>query len=434
MSELLAPSDLFHRHAITSSDTRFLIGRNHLITEIANKLAEDEISCVLYGMRGVGKTSIAWQIVSLMRGKNPKFTRDKTLLFNKDDDWKVALHKCSTHIESVGDLLLEMLLDSSSDYSFSVRFRRVYESEENISAIKRKFGINIFKAIEYSEENSSDIASIAQSAKELLSDEQAKIGLFKDVMNRAKVEYPGHRFLIVFDEMDRAGVFESGERMQGIRGLGDFIKNMDGVQFLFVGIGQTIESIISDHQSAPRKLTANDFEAPLLSDEEIASIFEVAAEQSNGSLSVSEEFISRAVEYSGGIPWVAQHTGYEATIKRIMADKTRDISLNVEDFQPAIRAVTKIYEKDSKFELRTRDLEEMGATATEILKIMWRNPSGMSVDRLREAIDPKYSRFFTNGLGNLQEGGILLQRGRHVMFPDPVLRVFVKYYLDNTDF
>ena len=76
----------------------------------------------------------------------------------------------------------------------------------------------------------------------------------------------------------------------------------------------------------------------------------------------------------------------------------------------------------------------MGATATEILKIMWRNPSGISVDRLREAVDPKYSRFFTNGLGNLQEGGILLQRGRHVMFPDPVLRVFVKYYLDNTDF
>lgn len=428
----LNPAEVFHRHAITSQSTDFLVGRTQLISEAINRIASDDVSCVLYGMRGVGKTSIAWQIISTLRNKNPKFPRNEIVKFNASDDWKVALHKCSAQIETVGDLLLELIVDSSHEYAFSKRFQKIYESEEHVSAIKRRFGINLFKTVQYSETSDSEVVSVAQSARELLSDEISKIDLFKEVMSRAAKSYPGHRVLIAFDEMDRPGTNSDDNNTKSIRGLGNFIKDMDGVQFLFVGIGQTIENIISDHQSAPRKLSGNDFEAPLLSGEEITQIFRIAERRAGGNLTISNAFSDKVVEYSGGIPWVAQHTGYEALFRKLMADSSNVVHLDIEDFEPALKGVMRIYESDTNFEAKMRELTDMGATAAEILRVLWRNPSGVSEDVLRQAIDAGFRRFFDGAIRNLESGSIISRRGKYIMFPDPVLRVFAKFYLDQT--
>ena len=428
----LNPSHVFHRHAITSDSTPFLVGRTQVVSEIVNRLSADDISCVLYGMRGVGKTSIAWQILSILRDKNPKFPKEEVLRFNADDDWNVALHKCSPNAETIGDLLLELLVDGSHEYSFSNRFAKVYETEEHINAIKRKFGINLFKTVQYSETSDAEVVSVAQSARELLADELTKINLFKEVIARAAKCYPGHRIMIAFDEMDRPGQVADDNNTRSIAGLGNFIKDMDSVQFLFVGIGQTIENIISDHQSAPRKLAGNDFEAPLLTEEEIAQIYAIAEERSDGLLKVSSAFVEKVVEYSGGIPWVAQHTGHEALFRRLMADNSSRVQLDIEDFEPSLKGVMRIYENDTNFELKMKNLTDMGATAAEALKVLWRNPSGVTEDVLRQAIDVSFRKYFDSAIRKLEEGKIVSRRGKYIMFPDPVLRVFAKFYLDQS--
>lgn len=428
---MIVPSNLFHRKAIMADSVDFLIGRSSLISEIANKLAEDDVSCVIYGMRGVGKTTIAWQVLSVLSGKNPKFKKNDVLVFNKNAKFIVCLHKCSSQIKTIGDLLLELVIDGSNEYSFPKRFSKIYKDAKITSKIQRKFGINILKIVQYSETEEKEIRNITERAKDLMTNEQSKIRLFKEIIEQAKNKYPAHRLIIAFDEMDRPGEKGDYEDPSTIRGLGNFIKDIDDVQFIFIGIGQTIENIISDHRSAPRKLAGNDFEAPLLDDNEIRQIFEAAQRLSNGELTISDHFIEKAIEYSGGIPWIAQHTGYEATFKKAMKGPDSNIRLEIEDFDPAIRSVTRIYEKDAEHEVKAGVLGEAGVTGEEILKIIWRNPNGIAEERIRAALSKKYKKYFDRAIRKLESGNIIRRRGQFLIFPDPALRILVKYHLDK---
>lgn len=147
------PSELFERGAITEQLSDFLVGRDRIITEVSNKLAEDKVSAVLYGMRGVGKTTIAWQIVSLLNGTSQKFKKSETLLYNSDLSYKIIFHKCSSTIETVGDLLIDIIFGSKGEFSFSNQLSSVLDGSKEINnSIKTKFGISLFKTVNFSRE------------------------------------------------------------------------------------------------------------------------------------------------------------------------------------------------------------------------------------------------------------------------------------------
>jgi predicted AAA+ superfamily ATPase len=60
---MIDPARLFKRGAITAESAKFLVGRRDLISDIGDRLAEDNFSAIIYGVRGVGKTTLAWQVI-----------------------------------------------------------------------------------------------------------------------------------------------------------------------------------------------------------------------------------------------------------------------------------------------------------------------------------------------------------------------------------
>lgn len=418
---MVKPSDVFLRRALTASSADFVVGRRLLIKNIANRLAEDRVSAVIYGARGVGKTTIAWQVLSVLEGVNPRFKRDDFLVYGKERRFRTIFHKCPPEIQTIGDLLIGLILDPGRSHSFRSEFPSIFEDEESIRSIKTKFGVDLLKVFQFEEVEELESNAVTESAKQHLSEERAKRNFFFEVLQRASTGKED--LVIVIDEMERSK----------IKGLGSFIKDIDEVQFVFVGIADTIADLIEDHRSAGRKLSGTDFEAPLLEPSEIEEIFDIAERHSRGALSVTGPFRQLVVEYAGGVPWIAQHVGHEAFFQKSTdsALTGAPVRLESEDFPAAIRSVTRIYERDLDFGTRLEELESMGLTEIEILKIVWKHQNGVAETDLRTQVPSHSKRFFDRGLIRLEEAKVLVRRGRTLRFPDPTFRVLVKYFIDK---
>ena len=424
MATELHPSELFTRSAITQDSTEFLVGRQEIITTIANRLAEDTVSSVIYGMRGVGKTTIAWQVASLLEGTNPLFPRKTHLLYHKHE-FDIVFHKCSSSTLSLGDLLLDVVLGGSGPHSFATQFARVIAKQHQLlEVIEEKYGVNLFGAIKGEAKRVNKIIATTEEAAKLLSDETKKIRFFFEMVAAARTKAPAKRLVFVLDEM---------ERLQSMKGLGEFIKDVDNIQFLFVGIGETISSIIRDHASAGRKLAGNDFEAPPLSDSEIGEIYRRAVRKADGQLEISENFIGQSQRFSGGVPWIAQHVGYQAVLRKQSESRNlrAKVALADSDFPIALQTVVNVHRQDLDVDAQVQKLEEWGATEYVLLQIIWDHPSGITEDDARRKIDSIYKQFFDKAIQRIESAGIVTRRNQSLFYSDPVLRLFVKFKIDE---
>lgn len=223
------------------------------------------------------------------------------------------------------------------------------------------------------------------------------------------------------------------ERTISLNGLGEFIKDIDDIQFLFVGIGETVSSIIKDHQSAGRKLAGNDFEAPLLSEKEIREIFNKAIEKSRGKLTISENYLIDVVKYSGGVPWIAQHVGYQSVFKKQQEANSTDTNLYLDEgcFKDSLETVMRVHQHDQEIKTQLENIEEWGATEFELLSIFWNNPNGVTEEDARKMLPPNLKQFFDKALKRIEDSRIISRRKHMLYFFNPALRLFVKFKIDN---
>jgi Cdc6-like AAA superfamily ATPase len=394
----------YHRGAITAKQADFLVGRKTLISDIANRIAEGNQSCVLYGMRGVGKTSIAWQVVSILMDQNVRFKKNDVLIFGKKKAFACAVHRCSSSLKTAGDLFVDLLTNQNGDMRFNSVFASIFEDREIRKSVERKIGVDLLKLFQMSETAKTDVASDLDDLSKKLSDEDSKLQLFYHVIGHLTKRFQNKDIVIVVDEM---------ERPESLTGLGNVIKDIDNVKFLFVGIADTIEGIIKDHKSASRKLSGNDFEAPLLDDKDIGEIYKIAEERSKKRMKVSRGFIDQAIGYSGGVPWIAQHTGYEAAYTKILtlAGDEGQFTLENADFAPALDKAARVHLKDAQLDAILQHVNNMGATEYEILSTIWRNPNGISEEEIRSRIASNFKGFFDKAMSRIYEAQILRRKG-----------------------
>jgi DNA polymerase III delta prime subunit len=419
----IEPRDLFCTEAITADNVDFLIGRTDLIRRIATKLAATKNSAVIYGVRGVGKTTLAWQVVSVLLGKSPRFDKKTLLKVGSDRQFRIAFHKCLSSAESYGDLLMGLLSDNHDQYSFAKVFEKAFKDEGFVSGVQRKFGVNLFRILNLEHSEQVTRKSIVDEIKEYVNDDDAKQALFLDVLAKAK-EFYHEDFLIVLDELDRA---------KSTTGLGNFLKDSNEIQFIFVGISENIESLINDHRSAVRKLTIIE-EAPLLSQDEIEGIFKTAINLSNGSLCIDEGYIKNAGRYSGGIPYIAQLLGAEAVLSELLSQEVQDGNLYIKanTFRIHMEKVCSFFKYDPSVIAKVERLGDLSATEEAILKLLMSQSDAMSEQDVRNELPSKYKRYFQDALTRLSdEMGIVRCRNKFLSIPQSEIRAFVGFYVDE---
>lgn len=282
---------LFTIDAIKGTNSDFFYGRTEILRAAVKNLKKSAQTCVVFGERGIGKTSFAWQVISLLQGQNEHFKSIHDDLRIQNNDFLCITIKDLTAPIDSNDLLVQAIAPSRSPNSLFTLVPELYNDENFLLYLLRTYDIDLY--------NMESLNIIARTSEK---DEIIR-RLFNDVFAHAKSLRPGTQFIVFCDEVDK---------MKSRQGLGDLIKNTNYVKFFFAGIGESIDEIILDHKSAARKLIGGRIELPRLGPNDIRAIYRHAEKESRFRIKFSHDFISLVIRHSGGFPWIAQHVGDQA--------------------------------------------------------------------------------------------------------------------------
>lgn len=428
-NDRIDPNILFHLSAIKGEDAEYFSGRTRLLSRLLNTLGSDEASCVIYGERGVGKTSLAWQCATILNDSNEVFKKGELMSIGNNKKYVCVFHKCQNGIKSVGELLLHILRPSKGEpFSFSNQFKEIYDDNAFDLEIKQNYEFSLFNLVNIGIELTPTLKkpkiSRDRTYERITSEHTIKF-LFQDVISEMKKRKPDHEIIIFIDEIDQTEI-ESG--------LGSFLKNVNNVHFAFIGIADSVSEIIRDHESAGRRLINGDIEVPVLEPDNIRWIYDLAQKKSRNKVHYSRGFVEQVILNSAGFPWIAQNIGFQA-IRNVIENGSLNIpiQINTTDFGSAMNNVVRIYEKEKNAKVDLNSFSD-SATQKSILEFLWSTTHPSTSDQIRSNINPHSRRFTEEALDRLKTAGILKEKSNRWSYSDPIIRILCRGKLNASNY
>jgi len=251
-------------------------GRREIVQRIITAIEEDRANIILYGQRGVGKTSVANMIAAAAENAG----------------YLVIRCACSSHI------------------TYEEIFRTLMRSIPT-DLIERWVRVELGKSQNFEELLPSKSFGPSEAALAL--------GYLK--LNHV---------IFILDEFDRI----DDENLT--TALAETIKNLSDlsarVTFFVLGVAEDVGGLLGSHQSIQRHLIG--FRLPLMSQHELRSLIEMG-EQKSG-LSFEPEVVKAIVSLSKGLPYYAQllclHAGRRAL-------ERRSLRVSIDDFRGSLQDV-----------------------------------------------------------------------------------------------
>lgn len=271
-------------------------GRRKQILGLVDSLISTGACPIIYGERGLGKTSIAYQLARIALGDVElleEFGVGERALEESDRPVPFII-RCSDAIQNKDDLL-QRLINQAIGYKTLESF----DSRE-VTSISSKEKINL-KFYESETVKNFSPERIREYAKLNLEDQVLAV---VDSLHSAGVR----RILFIIDELDR---------VQDTTGLASFIKNCsdDDIKFLLVGVAQNISIILADHASLERQL--HPIRVLKMEKDELEEIVNKTSEylrQHGSRMTFSPQATERLVSAANGFPWFIHVLGREAII------------------------------------------------------------------------------------------------------------------------
>lgn len=242
MASRTALLNAFVPSSMMNDPARFA-GRTEEVKALADAIQTDGSVPLIYGQRGLGKSSIASQLSRIAQG-------EKTLLDALGaSDWAVPREKQAiafyvTCEDSTGDLdgLLNLLANAIDKVKFEEAqpARRTKNAKFKMVDKTTKAAISL-KFVSYEQMRTYSDASRERDISRLSPSERL-VALAESLSSMY-----GQPVLFIIDEIDR---------MQRIDGLSSFLKANSSVflKFALVGIASTVSELLDDHQSLGRQL------------------------------------------------------------------------------------------------------------------------------------------------------------------------------------
>ncbi|MDO6383776.1 MULTISPECIES: nSTAND1 domain-containing NTPase [Leptospira] len=367
----------------------FFIGRFDQITEILSSMTERGQHIILYGERGVGKTSLS------------NITKE---IFDK--------HTVTSKITCSKDSTFNQLWDKA--FKEIVQKFEISKIGFDSPRLESHFNLNDFK-----EKRIHDIGSV--------------ISIFSKFQDK--------RFFIIFDEYD---IIENQQIKSTfaslIKSLSD---NNENITIMLVGIGESINELIGEHPSLERCL--KQIHLQRMSSEEIYEIIEYGLKALNLQMEASVK--KSIVDFSQGFPHFA-HLLAKYSCERALFSKS-DLVTDIH-FKTSVKRATEnvhetirnLYEqaiRTTKAESNFKDVLYSCALAVEDEHGSFR---AKDLEHIMSELQKKETKLysFTYHLGKLSQGSkgnILLKVGtakhHRYKFRNPMLKAFLKlrYYKEK---
>ena len=281
-------------------DPDFFAGRAAQVKQLADALHLIGSCPVIYGDRGLGKTSLAVQMKYIAMGDNELLESlnltDRA--FSKDQGYLTFFVTCTDATQDA-DGVLQMLINAAEEVDFTEIEQRGKAKRLAERTISHKFSLKAFEA-----------ENIKRYEREKSRASYQELNLPEKLITLIQILIASYNqpLLFIIDEVDRLG---------RTRGLASFIKaaSNESVKFMLVGIASNISSLLADHQSLERSIIS--VRVPLMNEGELYEIVEKAENylHESGIATSFDHFATlKLVELAAGFPWFVHVIGLHALL------------------------------------------------------------------------------------------------------------------------
>ncbi len=289
-------------------DIRRFAGRDDEIQKLAWALRSEGTQIVIYGNRGIGKSSLARQLEKLASGDEAVSARLKTTP-DRPFAFLPIFFRCDDSTDSIPRLLLRLVSDNAALAEY-VPFR--VEAVGSTAEVSGKLNLKVASI------GGKGATSTTEAAQELETD---VVSVFNNALAEAAERDPARDgVLLIIDEFDR---------LEDRTGLASLMKSLGpkGVRFALVGVSSTVEELVTEHESVARQLADGTVLVPPMAPEEIEDILDRAESLLEGAyrfLPAAREFI---VSVAKGHPFLVHLVGRHA-LRRAAEQGSSDVDLD----------------------------------------------------------------------------------------------------------
>lgn len=269
-------------------------GRFEQVKDLSDALMMDGAVPVIYGGRGLGKTSLANQLARIALGDDSllKSIGAEDRVIDGDNAFIPFWVSCSDETRTK-EQMLQRLINSAEGFNDVSSFHGMNHSS---TTVKARIKLAVFEAEAIDKYERQDGRSFS------------KLGIEDQffAVREALYQKGFERVLFILDEVDR---------VHSTKGLANFIKNATNynTRFVIVGIGNTISSLLEDHQSLQRSIIP--IAVSRMGNSELADIVNKALiilKTEGVNIMFNSDAMDKIVNASDGFPWFTHVLAQEA--------------------------------------------------------------------------------------------------------------------------
>jgi len=310
-----------------SSADRFA-GRKQVVLDCYYAMISEGSNIAIIGNRGIGKTSLARQLINIASGENDLLER-LDLPSDERLDFLPIYLACGDSVANYEELLHRLLTSRACLFDWVYDIPKARKELETLSprlgASIGPSGLFSLKAEFQGERGSESVSepAVTQHSIEVV---------FANVLHAiVEAEIVTEGILIVVDEFDR---------IKDPTGFASFLKslatNVPKVKFAIVGVAQDIQNLMKEHRSADRLFAGSIVKLPPMSEEELAEIIHIAESSIDRYITFDEQAIETLVSLAQGHPYMVHLVGKYA-LRPAYQDSQQVVS--AEDIQQAMQTI-----------------------------------------------------------------------------------------------
>ncbi len=306
------------------SDAEKFAGRQEYVSDALYGLVTEGANLAIVGGRGIGKSSLARQIINISQGDNSLLEKLDVPNDEKLDFLSIYL-ACGNNIKTVSDLLNRLLTtrDCLLEWIYDIP-----NASRELGKISSGLDVKIAKL-------GSEISDETISSKAIQTHEIDVV--FQNVISeilKAKIAKNG--ILIVIDEFDQ---------IEDPSGFAKLIKslatNIPGLKFCIVGVAQDIQNLMKEHESTDRLFAGSVINLPSMSPKELNEIIDTAENSIRDFIKFDESARDKLIELANGHPYIIHLIGKQA-LRSAYKEPTYELN---EDY--ILKILSEIAEKEA---------------------------------------------------------------------------------------
>jgi AAA+ ATPase superfamily predicted ATPase len=256
-------------------------GREKELQKGLHALRKNGSHILIYGPKGVGKTSLAFQFREIANDNKALLERYNFLHYWNNNSWKAFNYCCDTTTKDLNGLINDILNSIIINNNISL------ESILQPSMCKVNKGVN--------SPLKTGIVLTSEEHFTLSNNDLNYIDQFYSIINKIKNYYKVDRLLIVIDELNN---------IHNKKHLAHFIRKCPKcLTLVMVGVADNISELIDDHKSVERQLILGSIPLNTMNSREILDIIDQSEKKYAEHLTITPELKELVVNLSDGMPW-----------------------------------------------------------------------------------------------------------------------------------